>query len=157
MNFLTIFIISNVINVTLSTIKSIATVKGGKTVAAIANALAYGFYTLIIVLTAQTDEGLSTMEKAFIVGACNLVCVWLVKYVEEKKRKDKLWLVKVTIPKENIEKIKLELADVPFTYFDLDKYYVLDCFCERQSDTKKVLELCKRYGGKAFATENKLF
>ena len=45
MNLLLVFIILNIINVVLQTVKSLATVKCGKGVAAIVNALAYGLYT----------------------------------------------------------------------------------------------------------------
>ena len=45
------FAIFNVINVSIQTIKSIVTIKCNKWVAAIVNAVAYGLYTYMVVLT----------------------------------------------------------------------------------------------------------
>jgi hypothetical protein len=58
----------------------------------------------------------------------------------------------------NFEKIKQELNthNIPFNYYDLTKYFVIDSYCETQKDTALVLKICKKYNGKAFATENKL-
>ena len=149
------FIIANILNVIIQTIKSIATVKCGKVSASIINALAYGFYTYIIVLT-MCD--LPLMTKALVVAVCNLVGVYVVKLVEEKARKDKLWLVKMTIPHKNAEEVKnaLEQTEIPFSYVDIQKYVVFDTYCYTQKDTAKVEEICKTNKGKMFATENRL-
>ena len=50
----------------------------------------------------------------------------------------------------------LDNKNIPYTYYDLTKYFVFDTFCETQADTQKVLDICKICEGKAFATENKL-
>ena len=78
---LTTFVILNIINVIIQTVKSLATVKCGKTVAAIVNAIAYGFYTIVVVYTLCD---LPLMWKAGIVALCNLVGVYVVKLCEEK-------------------------------------------------------------------------
>lgn len=152
---LIVFIFANIANVIIQTVKSICTVKCGKGVAALVNAIAYGFYTYIIVLT---NANLPLLYKCLIVAFCNLIGVYVVKYFEEKARKDKLWLVKITIPIENQEKVKklLEIHNIPNTYYDLKKYFVFDCFCEKQKDTEKVLNICQKFNGKSFATENKI-
>ena len=49
MNLLATFIILNVVNVLIQTVKSICTVKCGKVVASIVNALAYGLYTYVVI------------------------------------------------------------------------------------------------------------
>ena len=87
------------INVVLSTIKSIATVKGGKFIASLMNALTYGFYSYVIILT--TADGLSVGAKMLITAACNFIGVYLVKYFEDKLRKDRLWQITATV---NIDK-----------------------------------------------------
>lgn len=51
MNAVILFIICTAVNVILSTIKSIATIKGGKFMAA----LTYGFYSWVIILTNYID------------------------------------------------------------------------------------------------------
>ena len=155
MKVLAMFIVCNIINVIIQTVKSIVTIKCGKTMAAVVNAIAYGFYTYIVILT-MSDLPLFT--KCIIVALCNLIGVYVVKLLEEKSRKDKLWLVKFTIPTHRAETAKelLDNKNIPYTYFNLTKYFVFDTFCETQADTQKVLDICKICEGKAFATENKL-
>lgn len=154
-NLLIIFIALNVVNVIIQTVKTIATVKCGKTVAAIVNAVTYALYTVVLVYT-MCD--LPLWAKATIVGLCNLIGVWIVKFCEEKARKDKMWLVKMTIPTEHAEQAKyfLEQANIPFTYYNLNKYFVFDTFCETQAETATATKICSTCCGKAFATENKL-
>ena len=94
MELLIIFIALNIVNVILQTVKSLATVKCGKVAAAIVNAVAYGLYTIVLVYT-MCD--LPLMWKASIVALCNFIGVYVVKLIEEKARKDKLWKVEATI------------------------------------------------------------
>ena len=152
---LIIFILLNVVNVIIQTVKSIATIKCGKTVAAIVNAIAYGLYTVVVVYTVCD---LPLWLKVIVVGVANLIGVYVVKYFEEKGRKDKIWLVKITIPTEFAETAKalLEKENISFTYYKLIKYYVFDNFCENQKETETVIQICKTCKGNAFATENKL-
>ena len=155
MNLLLTFIIANLLNVSLSTAKTLITVKCGKGVSAIVSALYYAFYTYVIVLTMCE---LSMYEKMAVVGICNIIGVYFVKWLQEKMRKDKIWLVKMTIPNMYAETAKILLGkeDIPFTYYDLNKYFVFDTFCETQAETATVTKICSICCGKAFATENKL-
>ena len=80
------FVILNIINVIIQTIKSLATVKCGKIVASIVNAVAYGLYTVVVVYTVCD---LPLWLKVVVVGVANLIGVYVVKLIEEKSRKDK--------------------------------------------------------------------
>ena len=156
MEAIIIFAIATIINVTLSTIRALCTIKGGKWLSAITNAVCYGFYPFIVMLTAQGTVAIAL--NMGITAVVNFVCVWLIKYVEERARKDKLWLVKMTIKPPYFEAIKKDLSNVsiPFTYYNVEKYIVFDTYCETQKQTTFVIDLCKKYDGKVFATENKL-
>lgn len=155
MNIL-IFAIATVINVSLSTIRAICTIKSGKWLSAVMNAVCYGFYPLIVMLTAQGTVGI--LVNMAITAITNFICVWIIKFVEEKARKDKLWLVKITVKPNYLETIKTELKNknVSFTYYNVEKYIVFDTYCETQAQTIFVTDICKKYDGKMFATENKL-
>ena len=154
--FLWVFIVLNVINVIIQTVKSIATIVCGAWSAAAINALAYGLYTVVVVY--MNADGLGIFWKAVIIGLANLIGVYVVKLVEAKKRKDKLWLVKSTVNREKAETVKISLKtlDIPFQWYDLEKYFVFDCYCASQKQTAKVTELFKAFDGKMFAIENKL-
>lgn len=155
---LLIFIVCTFANVILSTIKSVMTIKGGKINAAIWNALAFGLYAYIVVLTATAD--ISTFGKVIITMGCNLVGVYCVKLVEEKMRKDKMWKIEMTIVDNGFSAAAmhgaLNAAEIPNHYFSAGKHAVFSCFCATQAETTKALEIGKTYGAKTFASETKL-
>ena len=80
MELLILFIVMNIVNVVLQTVKSIATIKCGKLMAGLINAVAYGLYTYIVVLT-MCD--LPLLAKCLIVALANFVGVYVVKLIEE--------------------------------------------------------------------------
>lgn len=105
-NLFWIFVVLNVVNVVIQTVKSIATIKCGRVPAAVINAVAYGLYTIVVVYTVCE---LPLWLKATVVAVANLVGVYIVKLLEEKKRKDKLWKVEATIPSTNTDQLHYEL------------------------------------------------
>lgn len=153
-NLLIVFILLNIANVIIQTIKSIATVKCGKTIAATVNAVAYGLYTIV---TVYMLCDLPLASKAIIVAVCNLVGVWVVKYFEEKARKDKLWKVEVTIPAEQAEQMVEDCKYYNFTYnyVNIEKYFLFNFYCPTQQDSVNVKKLLQSYDAKYFVTESK--
>ena len=155
---LLVFIVLNIANVIIQTVKSIATVKCGKGMAALINAVAYGLYTIVTVyLMCELDLYL----KAGIVAVCNLIGVYVVKWAEEKARKDKLWKVEATIPNQGISAenddclIELKKANIPMNYIDINKYILVNCYCATQTESKIVKEILNKYNAKYFVSESK--
>ena len=110
MKLLFIFTILTIVNVIFSTIKSIVTIKCGKTVASLISALYYGYYNIVLIYTVADFP---LWQKVAVTFFCNLVGVWLVKWGEEKARKDRLWKVEATVLKvidweELVKKLKEE-------------------------------------------------
>lgn len=154
MKLLVIFIVCNIINVIIQTVKSIATIKCGKTVAAIVNALAYGFYTYIVILMVCE---LPLLAKCLIVGACNLIGVYVVKWAEEKSRKDKLWRVDLTVPMQYADALHFDLKqiDISHAYIpNIGKYSKFEVYCPTQKESHAVREIAKQYNAKYFVTES---
>ena len=151
---LIIFIVLNIVNVIIQTVKSLATVKCGKTVAALVNAVAYGLYTVVVVYTVCD---LPLWLKVVVVGACNLVGVFFVKWGEEKARKDKLWKVEATIDKAEFETNKelLDLFKVPHNYIDIGKYVILNFYCSTGKQSETVKSLLSEMNAKYFVAESK--
>ena len=153
---LILFIVMNILNVVIQTIKSICTIKCGKWASALVNAVAYGLYTYIIVLT---NCDLPLLTKCLIVAGANFVGVWVVKYFEEKARKDKLWKVEATFShKENfIHNLKVwaEINHIILNYIDIDKYYVVNFYCPTQKESAIVKEFVDKFNGKYFVSESK--
>ena len=149
------FAIFNVINVIIQTIKSIVTIKCNKYVAAVVNAVAYGLYTYIVVLTASDWD---LLFKIWVTAAANLVGVFVVKWAEEKKRKDKLWKIEVTIPAEQAQQMIEDCKYYHFTYnyVDIKKYFLFNFYCPTQQDSLNVKKLLKSYDAKYFVSESKI-
>ena len=153
---LILFIVMNILNVVIQTIKSICTIKCGKWASALVNAVAYGLYTYIIVLT---NCDLPLIAKCLIVAGANFVGVWVVKFFEEKARKDRLWKVEATFShKENfIHNLKVwaEINHIVLNYIDIDKYYVVNFYCPTQKESVIVKEFVDKFNGKYFVSESK--
>lgn len=158
MELLILFVVMNILNVIIQTVKSICTIKCGKVVAAIVNAVAYGLYTYIVVLT-MCD--LPLLAKCLIVAGCNFIGVFVVKFFEEKARKDKLWKVEATIRNYNHDPewddciIALKDSGIPFNYIDIQKYILINCYCATQAESAKVKQILDAHGAKYFVSESK--
>lgn len=154
MNTILLFALCTAVNVILSTIKSILTVKGGKLSASLINAITYGFYSYVIVLTSA--DGMPMWLKMAITAVCNFVGVYLVKLIEEKARKDKLWKVELTVPTKYTNTIDFDLHDVPHSYIELsDKHTLFNFYCATQKESAKVKAIANQYEAKYFVAESK--
>ena len=156
MKLLTVFVALNILNVIIQTVKSIATVKCGKVVASVVNALAYGLYTIVTVyIMCELDLYL----KAGIVAVCNLIGVYVVKLIEEKTRKDKLWKVEATVHNQYTENLNraLKALDISCNYItDIGQYTVFNIFCENQEQSKQAKKLLDAHNAKYFVSESKI-
>lgn len=152
-NLLIVFIILNIFNVIIQTVKSIVIVKCGKTAAALTNAIAFGLYTVV---TVYLMCDLALWLKALIVALCNLVGVYVVKWIEEKARKDRLWKVEATVPAKYTEAVHLDLRTVPHSYIEnIGNYTIFNFYCATQEDSKRVKDIINQYEAKYFVSESK--
>jgi hypothetical protein len=158
MKLLWLFIGLNIVNVIVQTIKSIATLKCGKVGASVINAVAYGFYTIV---TIYMLCDLPLFWKAGIVALCNLIGVYVVKWGEEKARKDKLWKVEATI--QNVVwftgyiKEECEKHFIPYSIINVEnvEYIVFNFYCATQEKSRIVKQICDRCNAKYFVSESK--
>ena len=149
------FIILNILNVIIQTVKSIATVKCGKTAAAVINAVAYGLYTIV---TVYMMCELELWLKALIVALANLVGVYVVKLLEEKAMKDKLWKVEATVLRGWTKELHraLVVAEIPHNYLEnVGKYTLFNIFCETQAQSTKAKHILDSFEAKYFVSESK--
>lgn len=149
------FIVLNIVNVMLQTFKTLCTVNSGKYTAAIMNAVAYGFYTVVVIYMLCD---LPTFTKALIVGLCNLVGVFIVKYIEERRLKDKLWKIEFTVQDCCAADIVnyLEEFKIPYNYTKMPQHYIaFYAFCDNRIQSDKIKSIIDKYGAKYFVTESK--
>lgn len=157
---LIIFTILTVINVVLSTAKSILTIKGGMWVAAFMNAFTYGVYTYLVFFTA--DDTLTLWQKAVITFICNFVGVLLVKWIEEKATKEKLWVFLATAKTDLAELHKvdemLKQANIKLLYNEVVKneLYSLQIFSNSQKESRMIESILENYNINYCAVETKM-
>lgn len=154
-SFLLVFILLNITNVIIQTVKSIATIKCGAWSAAAINALAYGLYTVVVVY--MSAEGLGLFWKAVIIGLANLFGVYVVKTIEQKKRKDKLWKVEATVNRTKSSSMQgaLERMAIPHNYVHAGKYTIFNCYCATQKESLAVKTILDAHKAKYFVSESK--
>ena len=162
MQLLTLFIVLNIVNVILQTARSITTIKCGKTIAALVNALAYGLYTIVIV---YTNCDLNLWAKVAVVAGANLIGVYVIKSIEEKLKKDRLWKIEVSLKKNSKDTAnfsdKLFEGAISYNFINVKDYTIFNCYCKSQKESQIVKEAIKfvnENGGNAkyFATESKI-
>lgn len=150
-----IFVVLNVVNVIIQTVKSIATIKCGKVSAAIINAVAYGLYTVVLVYTVCE---LDLWLKATVVAVANLIGVYVVKVLEEKARKDKLWKVEATVTPSDVGNVQAELDKLNIShncFRTSGEYRVFNIFCPTQKESAQVKTILDKYHAKYFVSESK--
>lgn len=156
MTFLMTFIILSIINVVFSTVRSITTIKSGKGVASLISGGYFAFYNVMLIYTVADFP---MWQKCVITFACNVVGVFIVKFVEEKMQKDKLWKVEATVTKNFQDDVcaMLTKAKVPYNYIEgVGKYTIFNVFCATQAQSSAVKEILKAYNVKYFVSESKV-
>lgn len=157
MNLLLLFTLATALYVVLNTLRSLLTIKGGALVAALANAITYGFYPAIIILT---NADLPLWQVMGSTALCNFTGVLLVKIIEKKLHKERLWKLEMALPDTGTRCMVdvyaqwLDEQGIPCNYQKLGHWWIFNCYCETSKQTKYVTDLCKTEGGKLSAYES---
>lgn len=155
--FLIVFVVLNIVNVVVQTIKSIVTVNGSPMSAAIVNAVTFAIYTIVVVY--MTAEGLGVFWKALIIGIVNFIGVYVVKLIEVKARKDKLWKVEATVTPDRVADIckALEQGGISYNCFRTSgEHRIFNIFCPTQKESYLVKNLLDFHKAKYFVSETKM-
>ena len=152
------FVILNFVNVLINTARSLTTVKGGKWIASLMNALCYGYYTIIIVITALYEIPLPL--KIIAVAFVNFVGVFCIKLGEEKIQKERMWIFNATAKmstKEILDVVALlKYAKVKVLYMKVaDELYTLQIFSNTQKESEMIKSVLANYSIKYYAVETK--
>ena len=154
------FVILNFVNVLINTARSISTIKGGKWVASIMNALCYGYYTVIIVITATYEMPL--ILKCIAVALVNFVGVFTIKLCEEKMRKDRKWIFLATAKCANNAVVevaeKLRSLNIQLLYTEAipNELYTLQIFSNNKKESEMITAILENYCIKYSAIEDKI-
>ena len=149
-----IFVALNIVNVILSTAKSIATIKCGKLMAAVINAISYGVYTVVVVYTVCE---LPLWTKVVVVAIANFIGVYVVKMLEDKARKDRLWKVEAEVKEYNTTPLHKDLNErgIMHNYIEgVGKSSIFNCYCRTKKESLSIKELLNTYNAVYFVSES---
>ena len=147
-----IFTVCSLVNVILSTMKTILTVRSTKIVASIINAVTYGFYAIVVKQLASLDLTVTVI----VTIATNLIGVYLSMWIMDKMKKDCLWKISVTTKDKSIAK-KIENFDIEYTMspiqYKKETYYSIEIFSKNQKDSSIIKNILNEYKVKYNVTE----
>lgn len=142
------FLFVQLINVVLNTFKTIITARGTVLPAATINAVTFGFYTLVVALTADMSNIWVNMAITVIAnffGVC--FSFWLLK----KLQKDKLWEIVATVNEQVYFRVRnaFKEENIPFTMVrDNANHYVFNIYSANQKQSVKIKEILQKYKAK---------
>jgi hypothetical protein len=145
------FFLISLINVILSSTKSICTVRYGRGINVLTNVVAYSFYTVVVKQTASLPLEITVIATA----VANALGVWLSYVILDLIQRDRLWKIEVVVPKHCTAVIHGTLAYLPHDYIEVGPKTLFNFYCSSKKETKEVIEQCKKYHGRFFAVENK--
>ena len=158
--YIIVFIICQLINVALNTIKTIIMHKEEKISSSIINAITYGFYAIIVVMTASA---LPLWITIIITIITNLIGVYGSMWLLERFKKDSLWEITATI--DNTENYNLhyviyslKLVGISFNYMETSKIdeYVFHIYSQNQNDSVLIKDILEQVKAKYIVHEERV-
>ena len=139
-----IFFVISLVNVMLSTVKSVLTVKATKGVATLINAISYGFYAVVVKQLASLDLGATVT----ITILTNIIGVYISLWIVEKFKKDRLWKICLSTQHKEILEV-LDVNEIPFTIgktkSNFETYYSIEIYSKTQEVSMKIKNLINEY------------
>jgi hypothetical protein len=118
--YIILFVVCQFINVALNTAKTIVMHKEEKVSSSIINAVTYGFYAIIVVMTASA---LPLWITIIISALTNLIGVYGSMWLLERFKKDSLWeiVANITVNDNEYERFQNTLCacDIPYNLMKL--------------------------------------
>ena len=144
-----LFILLQIINVILSTIKSIVMIKGSKWGAIIANTIYFGVYTAVLKQISAIDN---LTLLVIITMLANFFGTWVGIVITDKLRKADLWIIKTVVRIGHVKEYKKALNDAGIKYISYqttwDEYTAIDIFSESRAQSKKIKEILINFKAK---------
>lgn len=141
MKNLIIFALAQLTYVILTTIKNLIVAKlDNKHLSALSNAIAYGFYTLVLKMVAN----MPLLITATITLIANNIGVYISYWIMEKFRKDDLWKVEIYTYNNDLEKIITDLEKHSLKFLEIT-HNLINVYCYTQTETQALKEILGNY------------
>lgn len=158
--YITLFVICQFINVALNTAKTIIMHKEEKISSSVINAITYGFYAIIVVMTASA---LPLWITIIITIITNLIGVYGSMWVLDRFKKDSLWEIVATLPTkygDNHAIICEELEDNNIAYNTMkteNTYeHIYHIYSKNQKESTVIKNVLDTYGAKYIVHEERV-
>lgn len=150
-----IFFICSLINVILSTLKTLIMIRAGRKSAIIVNAITYSFYTLVVKQLTEVNY-LVAVLATFI---ANVIGVWLSYKIMDLFKKEKLWRITATLKSQKEKALCIEkLKKYNIGFVDISNTNAVDIYSYTKEESSIIKTVLDNYKHKYFIQEmnNKL-
>ena len=145
-----IFVVCSLINVILSTLKTLIMVNAGRNSAIFINAVCYGFYTLVVKQLTSVDYATAVVVTVIT----NIVGVWASYKIMDLFKKDKLWRITVTLKnKQEFDRCCNQLKKYNVGFTPIEKTNSLDVYSYNQKESLIIKNILNNYKHKYFIQE----
>lgn len=145
-----LFFVCSLVNVILSTLKTLIMVNAGRNSAIFINAVCYGFYTLVVKQLASVDYVTAVMVTIIT----NIIGVWISYKIMDLFKKDKVWRITVTFKNaKDLDKCAKLLENYNIGYSTMGGVNVIDIYSYSQKESEIVKSILKNYNHKYFIQE----
>ena len=145
-----VFCICSLVNVILSTLKTLIMVNAGRGSAIIINAVCYGFYTLVVKQLTSVDY----ITAVVVTILANIVGVWVSYKIMDLFKKDKIWRITATLKdRKEFDKCveNLKKYNIGFSYVEQTK--AIDIYSYNQEESAIIKNILANYKHKYFIQE----
>ena len=149
-NVVIVFCICSLINVILSTLKTLIMVNAGRGSAIIINAVCYGFYTLVV----KQLTSVVYVTAVLVTIMANIVGVWISYKILDLFKKDKLWRITVTLKTaDEFAECVQQLAKYNVGYTPIENTNSIDIYSYNQKESAIIKNILGNYNHKYFIQE----
>ena len=145
-----VFVICSLVNVILSTLKTLIMVNAGRNSAIVINAVCYGFYTLVVKQLTSVDY----VTAVLVTIGANIVGVWVSYKIMDLFKKDKLWRITVALKsKKALDECMKNLEKYNIGFTPIEKTNSLDIYSYNQKESAIIKNILGNYDYKYFIQE----
>ena len=149
-----IFVGMQLVNVILSTIKTILTVGASENSAITISVIYYTFYNGLVKILTQQPLVVVLVTTAIT----NAIGMKIAYFILKKTKKPLLWKIEATVYGKHTAEMRKDLEDAGLSnkYIpEIGKYTEFNIYCETREESKRAKQILKKYNAKCFVIESK--
>lgn len=147
MQVILLFVLLQFINVILSTIKSVLTIKSNRIVASVSSAIYFGFYTIVVIWTAA--DNMNIWIKVAIAAVTNLTGTYIAKYILDKAKRERLWDITAAVKSTVLDNVCSELNEHCLLHTRIEmnnpKYWLIHTYAKGKEESREIRRILDKY------------